>query len=172
MYIAVLFYLCLLQTANQLTVFSHRTAVCISVDGSYGVVSYNPKSIACASCQYGASKCKHVDHVRDLLQAESPPTCLKHWVLSALPKHEPLPCSSKSSAPIPWQSNPETLKTKHDTRFNIINEVAYLIPDSHSNCSKCGNKSWDDPFVVRYSFVVTDTFISSKRWIHLSIISV
>ena len=146
-----------------MVVFSHGTAVCVSVEGSY---AYNTKSITCASCQYGASSCKHVTCVLGLLKTQSPPTALggintaQIWVilLQVISSH-------------PMDIYPSSARdTKDDTRFNIQNGLAYLYPQSHCSCPKCGELSWSDPFVVRDSFVVTDTvFYPAKGTTNMSL---
>ena len=129
--------------------FSHGTAVCVSIEESCGVVCYNTKSITCATCHYGASSCRHVTCVLDLLQTQSAPTCLKHWVVPTCTNIAESEGSSytscKSSVPIPWMSTlaqQEILKTKDDRRFNIQNGVAYPCLQCNCSCSKCGMEVW------------------------------
>ena len=96
---------------------------------------------------------------------KSPPSCLKHWnLLPSLPACEPSPCSSKSSTTISWKADSDTLKTKHEARFNIEDSVAYLKLDCY--CSKCENKDGSYAFVVWDSYIITDTSFTMQKVTH------
>lgn len=142
-------------------IFKHGMAICVSVEGSSGVVCYNTKSISCATCQRGVSSCKHLTYVVDLLQTQPPPTTLKHWVVSSLPTGKQSSfISCKSTAAIPWKTTvaqQEIMKTSYKCRFQVENGIAYLYPKSQSRCSVCGAEGWSDPCMIRECLVITET---------------
>ena len=141
--------------------FKHGSAACVCADGSSGVVCYEKKSIFCATCQHGTSSCRHVTYTTNLIQEQMVPDSLKHWMTLA-PQHKNRSAyvSCKSSGKIPFhftKNQQEVLKKSLDERFNILNNVAFLCPQSRTSCPTCGNEGSENLTLFRESVIVTET---------------
>ena len=145
------------------------------MEGSTGVVSYDQKSISCATCRYGTTSCKHVNRVLDLIQEQPPPIALKNWVMpEAQSEKQSQHISCKSRAPIPFQylpSQQEILRQPVNVRLNVQNGIAHLCPWSRSSCSICGGEIWSDPLLIRESKIIMETCIIPAKGIDLEGIS-
>ena len=151
--------------------FKHGSAACVCADGSSGVVCYQKKSVFCATCQYGASSCKHVTYLTNLIQEQMLPDSLKHWVTLG-PQRESRSAyvSCKSSGKIPFhftKNQQEVLKNFFDERFNIQNNVAFLCPQNRISCSTCGNEGSETITLCRESVIVTETNIIQAKGISI-----
>lgn len=149
-------------------------AVCVTVEGSSGVVCYNT-TILCARCRYGGLSCKHTTYVVGLLHSQATLTVIKHWVLSSAPTAKQSSFfSCKSTAVIPWKTTiaqQEIIKSEKDARFHIENGIAYLYPLNSSSCPICGAKTWSDPCMVQESFIVTEMVALPAKGIYICIIT-
>lgn len=145
-------------------------AICLCVEGSIGLCVMTRKLFFCATCQHGASRCKHVNRTLDLIQEQPPPVTLQHWKMSGsnVSSHSMhISCKSTNSIPYQYsQSQQDILKQMRHIRLNIKNEVAHLYPhSSRYNCPICEAESWSDLQLIRESIVVTETAIIPAKGI-------
>lgn len=146
--------------------FKHGSAACVTADGSSGVVCYE-KSVFCATCQHDTSSCRHVAYITNQIHEEMLPDSLKHWKLVA-PQHKTHSAyvSCKSSVKIPFhftKNQQEVLKKSLDERFNILNNLAILCPQSRISCPTCGNEGSENLTFSRESVVITETKVFQAK---------
>lgn len=135
-------------------------AVCVNVNGNFGVVCSGHQGMFCTNCRHSTS-CNHVVCLNRQIEKEELIPELKDFVdLKALdhkPQHEkPLQAISK---PIKFEltsSERNCFMKDYSKRFNIQNNIAHLIPPDTTPCTSCAAQDqWSMPYVHETTFLVT-----------------
>ena len=164
----ILAYYTLIQTQDSSDFVSlcHGRAVCVKVDGTFGVVCLSAGRAVCANCKYGHCSCKHVQYLLsfnkdvekyslvseflDVLQAPQPVKANK-TVLAR--------CLSKTKIPFrPSASQQIIMKQPSSVRYNILDGNCVLVPAEIEVCPSCGCcDTYSEMTHVRDATVVTFT---------------
>ena len=143
-----------MQVARNITPIGMDSATCVNVDGSYGVVYIAANQIiTCATCRYGKSTCKHVQHLTSHVTdfEKDVPLTLQPFAQQLSQKSVPLTkyipslsCISKEKIPFDLPCHlSEVLRMPIKERFCLSdNNIAQLVPPNTNTCSKCSQSLW------------------------------
>ena len=153
---------------ETITVIGSDNSLCINSDGSYGVLYIaHDQKITCATCRFGKTNCVHVQYLSEFCiktESELPGALqvyvqlLSHTPATSLERYSDYACLSRAKIPFELPNEMSiTLRMPIRERFNMVNDVAELVPCNVSViCNQCHQSSWGDPYVRGDAKIVTN----------------
>ena len=169
-----------IQVTDSIVQVGNCGAICLKVEDTFGVVYISGSTIiTCATCRYSKTSCKHII---SLFQ-----------ILSNVTDHEDIPkallpifqvyCQHNEDKILPRQSAPSLSCMSKDkilfdltttlssillmpssSRFNIVDGLSMLIPETTAVCNRCGLINWsEDLCLFTGAHIVTmNCFVQTK----------
>lgn len=137
-------------------------AVCVNVDGNFGVVCSGHQGIFCTKCRHSNS-CKHISSLKRCIESCSEegliPELIDFEVSNSKPRHVNKSLKALSINSIKFELTPserECFMKDHSNRFNIYDNTAHLIPPATTPCTSCAAQDqWSVPYMHEETFLVT-----------------
>ena len=125
------------------------------------------QKITCATCRFGKTNCVHVQYLSEFCiktESELPGALqvyvqlLSHTPATSLERYSDYACLSRAKIPFELPNEMSiTLRMPIRERFNMVNDVAELVPCNVSViCNQCHQSSWGDPYVRGDAKIVTN----------------
>ena len=148
----------------------HGNALCVTVSGSCGVICLVAGTVKCVTCRFGARSCKHVEHVKKLIDSDNYPSSLLEKFANALTKacsskiKTYTACQSSTAIPVHFSKEQQTvMKQSNVVRLEVKDGVSHLTPEDTTTCTDCGASNWSSLVCIRQCSVITEKELFSAK---------